>query len=161
MVTLWHATENPGLWGWAGLDPAQGSVSRNLCGTAPSAGRQAQGQRSCHNRNLQQWVVLGIIAPRSIQFSHLVVSNSLRSHGLQHTRPPCPCHQLPEFTPTHVHQVGDAIQPSHPLSAPFPPAFYLSQHEGLFQWVSSLHQMAKVLEFQLPSSSVFALLFLI
>ena len=58
-------------------------------------------------------------------------------------------HQLPEFTQTHVHWVGDAIQLSHPLSSPSPPAFNLSQHQGLFQWVSSLYQVAKVLEFQL------------
>ena len=58
-------------------------------------------------------------------------------------------HQLPEFTQTHVHWVGDAIQPSHPLSSPSPPTFNLSQHQGLFQWVSSSHQVAKVLEFQL------------
>ena len=49
-------------------------------------------------------------------------------------------HQLPEFTQTHVHWVGSAIQPSHPLSSPSPHAFSLSQHQGLFQWVSSLHQ---------------------
>ena len=58
-------------------------------------------------------------------------------------------HQLLEFTRTHVRQVGDAIQPSHPLSSPSPPALNLSQHEGLFQWVSSSHEVAKVLEFQL------------
>ena len=58
-------------------------------------------------------------------------------------------HQLPELTQTHVHWVGDAIQPSHPLSSPSPPALNLSQHHGLFKWVSSLHQVAKVLEFQL------------
>ena len=58
-------------------------------------------------------------------------------------------HQLPEFTQTHVHQVSDAIQLSHPLSSPSPPALNLSQHQGLFQRVSSLHQVAKVLEFQL------------
>ena len=62
-------------------------------------------------------------------------------------------HQLPEFTQTHVHQVGDAIQSSHPLSSPSPPAFNLSQHQGLFQWVSSSHQVAKVLEFQLQHQS--------
>ena len=56
--------------------------------------------------------------------------------------------QLPEFTQTHVHWVGECIQPSHPLSAPSPHAFNLSQHQGLFQWVSSSHQVAKVLEFQ-------------
>ena len=58
-------------------------------------------------------------------------------------------HQLPEFTQTHVHWVGDAIQPSHPLSSPSPPALTLSQHQGLFKWVNSSHQVAKVLEFQL------------
>ena len=61
-------------------------------------------------------------------------------------------HQLLEFTQTHVHWVGDAIQPSHPLLSPSPPAFNLSQHRGLFQWVSSLHQVAKVMEFQLQIS---------
>ena len=58
-------------------------------------------------------------------------------------------HQLPEFTQTRVRWVSDAIQPSHPLSSPSPPAFNLSQQQGLLQWVSSLHQVAKVLEFQL------------
>ena len=62
-------------------------------------------------------------------------------------------HQLPEFTQTHVHWVSDAIQPSHPLSSPSPPAFNLSQHQGLVKWVSSLHQVAKVLEFQLQHQS--------
>ena len=57
-------------------------------------------------------------------------------------------HQLLELTQTHVHRVGDAIQPSHPLLLPSPPAFNLSQHQGLFQWVSSSHQVATVLEFQ-------------
>ena len=55
-------------------------------------------------------------------------------------------HQLPEFTQTHVHRVSDAIQPSHPLSSPSPPIFSLSQHQGLFQGVSSSHQEAKVLK---------------
>ena len=58
-------------------------------------------------------------------------------------------HQLSELAQTHVRRVGDAIQPSHPLSSPCPPAFNLSQHQGLFKWVSFLHQVAKVLEFQL------------
>ena len=62
-------------------------------------------------------------------------------------------HQLPESTQTHVHWVGDAIQPSHPLSSPSPPAFNLSQHQGLFLWVSSSHQVAKVLELQLQHQS--------
>ena len=58
-------------------------------------------------------------------------------------------HQLPEFTQTHVHWVGDAISPSNPLSPPSPPAFNLSQHQGLFKWVSFSHLLAEVLEFQL------------
>ena len=62
-------------------------------------------------------------------------------------------HQLPEFIQTHVHWDGDAIQPSHPLSSPCPPTFKLSQYQGLFQWVSSSHQVAKVLEFQLQHQS--------
>ena len=77
----------------------------------------------------------------SIQFSRSVVSNS----GLQHTRLPIH-HQLLELAQTHGHWVIQAIQPSHPLSSPFPPAFptfNLAQHQGLSQWVSSLHQVAK------------------
>ena len=61
-------------------------------------------------------------------------------------------HQLLELIQTHVHRVGDAIQPSHPLSSPSP-AFNLSQYQDLFQWVSCLHQVAKVLEFQLQHQS--------
>ena len=62
-------------------------------------------------------------------------------------------HQLLELAQTHVHQVGEAIQPSHPLSSPSPPAFNLPQHQGLFQWVSSSHQVAKVLEYHLQHQS--------
>ena len=57
-------------------------------------------------------------------------------------------HQLPKLAQTHVHQVSDAIQPSHPLSSPSPPAFNLSQHHSLFQWVSSLHQVAKIWKYK-------------
>ena len=62
-------------------------------------------------------------------------------------------HQLPELAQTHVCQVGDAIQPSNPLSSPSPPAFSLSPNQGLFQWVSSSHQVSKVLELQLQHQS--------
>ena len=72
---------------------------------------------------------------------------------MNHSMPRFPIHhQLLESTQTHVHRVGDAIQPSHPLSSPSLPIFNLSQHQGLFKWVSSLHQVAKVLEFQLHIS---------
>ena len=70
-----------------------------------------------------------------------------------HMRTLCPPHQLLELTQTHVHWVGDAIQPSQPPSSPSPPALNLSQHQGLFQWVSSSHEVAKVLEFQLQHQS--------
>ena len=63
-------------------------------------------------------------------------------------------HQLPEFTQSHVHRVSDTIQPSHPLSSPSPPAPNPSQHQSLFQWVSSSHGVAKVLEFQLQHHSL-------
>ena len=62
-------------------------------------------------------------------------------------------HQLPGLAQTHVHLVNDTIQPSHPLSSPSPPAFNLAQHQSLLQWVSSLHQVARVLEFQLQHQS--------
>ena len=84
----------------------------------------------------------------SVQFSPSVVSNSLWPHELLHTRPPCPSPTPGAYT-SHVHWASDAIQPSHPLSSPSPPAPNPSQHQSLFQWVNSLHEVAKVLEFQL------------
>ena len=63
-------------------------------------------------------------------------------------------HHLPELTQTHVHWVGDAIQPSHPLSSPSPPALNPSQHQSLLQWVNSSHELAKFLEFQLQHHSL-------
>ena len=74
---------------------------------------------------------------------------------MNHSTPGLPVHhQLLESTQTHVHRVGDAIQSSHPLSSPSLPALNLSQHQGLFKWVNSLHQVAKVLEFQLQHQSL-------
>ena len=87
-----------------------------------------------------------------VQFSRSVVSDSLQHHGLQHTGF-LVLHQVLELAQNHVPQVGDAIQPSHPLSSPSPPAFTLCQHQGLFQGVSSSHQVAKVLEFQVQHPS--------
>ena len=75
-----------------------------------------------------------------VLFSHSVVSNSLWP-------------RLPEFAQTHVYQVGDASQPCYPLSSHSPPAFNLPQHWSIFQWVSSSHQVAKVLEFQFQDQS--------
>ena len=95
------------------------------------------------------------------ELSYNVIDSSIQS--LRHVRlwDPMNCstpgfpvhHQLPELAQTHIHWVSDAIQPSHPQSSPSPPAFNLSQHQGLFKWVSSLHQVVKVLELQLQHQS--------
>ena len=87
----------------------------------------------------------------SIKFSHSVVSDFLRPHGLQHTRLPCPS-PTPEACSNLCASIN-AMQPSHPLFSPFPPAFNLSQHQSPFQWISSSHQVAKVLELQLQHQS--------
>ena len=83
-----------------------------------------------------------------LQFSSVAQSCPTLCSPMDCNMPGLPVHhQLLEFTQTYVHWVGDAIQPSHSLSSPSPPAFNLSQHQGLFQWVRSSHQVAKVLEF--------------
>ena len=89
----------------------------------------------------------------------LIVSDSLRPHGLQRTRLPCPSPTPRAYLSSSLHHwVSDAIQPSHPLTSPSPPAFNLAQHQALFQWVSSSHQVTKVLEFQFQHQS-FQLIF--
>ena len=92
------------------------------------------------------------IPSSSVQFGHSVVSDSLWPHRLQHARPPCPS-PSPGVYPDLCPLSRDAIQISHPLSSPSPPASNLSQHQGLFQWVSFLHQLAKALGFQLQHQS--------
>ena len=90
----------------------------------------------------------------SVRFSSIAQSCLTLCNPMDCSTPGFPVHhQLRELAQTHVRQVGDAIQPSHPLSSPSPPAFNLSQHHGLLQGVSSSHQMAKVLEFQLQHQS--------
>ena len=86
----------------------------------------------------------------SVQFSSVAQSCPTLCDPMNRSMPGFPVHhQLPEFTQTHVHRVSDAIQPSHSLLSPSPPAHNPSQHEGLFQWVNSSHEVAKVLEFKL------------
>ena len=86
----------------------------------------------------------------SVQFSSVAQSCPTLCNPMNCSTPGLPVHhQLPEFTQTHVHRVGDAIQPCHPLSSPSPPAPNPSQHQSLFQWVNSSHEVAKVLDFQL------------
>ena len=90
----------------------------------------------------------------SVQFSLVAQSCPTLCDTTNCSTPGLPVyHQLLELTQTHVHWVSDAIHPSHPLSFPSPPAFNLSQHHSLLKWVSSLHQVAKVLEFQLQHQS--------
>ena len=90
----------------------------------------------------------------SVQFSSLAQLCPTLCNPMKCSTPGLPVHyQLPESTQTHVHWVGDAIQPSHPLLSSSPPALNLSQHQVLFKWVSSSHQVAKVLEFQLQHQS--------
>ena len=92
------------------------------------------------------------LQPR-IQFSSVAQSCPTLCDPMNRSTPGVPVyHQLVEFTQTHVHRVG-AIQPSHPLSSSSPPAPNPSQHQGLFQWVNSSHEVAKVLEFQLQHQS--------
>ena len=89
-----------------------------------------------------------------IQFSSVAQLCPTLCNPVDCSTPDLPVHhQLLEFTQTHVHWLGDAIHPSHPLSSPSPPTLNLSQHQGLFQWVSSSHQVAKVLELQLQHQS--------
>ena len=112
-----------------------------------------------------QWILLfKINIPRTFShFSAKRFSSFSSVQSLSHVRlcdtmncstPGLPDHhQLLESTQTHVHLVGDAIQPFHPLSYPSPSALNLSQHQGLFKWVSSLQKVAKVLELQLQHQS--------
>ena len=86
----------------------------------------------------------------SVQFSSVAQSCPTLCDPMNRSTPGLPVqHQLLEFTQTHVHRVRDAIQPSQPWSSPSPPAPNPSQHQSLFQWVNSLHEVAKVLEFHL------------
>ena len=95
------------------------------------------------------WATREALEDYLVQFSSVAQSCPTLCHPLDYSTPGLPVdHQLLEFTQTHVRWVGDAIQPSHPLSSPSPPAFNLSQDQDLFQWVSSSHRVAKVLEFQ-------------
>ena len=90
----------------------------------------------------------------SVQFSSVGQSCPTLCDTMNHSTPSFPVHhQFPEYTQTHVHRVCDAIQPSYTLSSPFPPALNLSQHHGLFKWISSSHKVAKVLEYQLQHQS--------
>ena len=104
--------------------------------------------------NMQKTKIMAFSPISSVQFSSVAQLCPTLCDPTYCSTPGLPVHhQLPEFTQTHVHWVGDAIQPSHPLSPPSPPALNLSQPQGLFQWVNSSHQVAKVFEFQLQQQN--------
>ena len=140
--------------GWIRL-PMQGTRVQYLVGSLRS--RRVQGDRPmyCNSRKPEcchegpaQPKLKGKKRIGSVQ-SCLILFDPMNG-----STPGFPVHQqLTELAQTHVHWVGDAIQPSHPLTSPSLPAFNLSQHQGLFQWVSSLHQVAKGLELQLQHQS--------
>ena len=95
------------------------------------------------------FIIFSFLHSYSLQFSS-VQSRLTLCDPMNHSTPGLPVHhQLPEFTQTHVHQVGDVIQPSHPVASPSSPAPNPSQYQSLFQWVNSSHEVAKLLEFQL------------
>ena len=99
--------------------------------------------------SLYYWETSILSIRLSVQFSSVAQSCLTLCNPMNRSMPGLPVHhQLPESTQNHVHWVSDAIQLSHPLSSPSSPALNLSQHQGLFKWVSSSHEVAKILEFQ-------------
>ena len=102
------------------------------------------------HQGLCKWASSSHQVSSSVQFSSVAKSCLTLCYPKNCSTPGLPVHHhFPEFTQTHVHRVGDAIQPSHPRSSPSPPAPNPSRHQGLFQWVNSSHEVAKLLEFQL------------
>jgi len=103
----------------------------------------------------QDWAQVTLESlPYYVHFSSVTQSCPTLCDPMNCSTPSLPVHhQLLKFIQTHVHWVSDAIQPFHPLSSPSPPALNLSQHQSLFKWVSSSHQVAKILEFQLQHQS--------
>ena len=155
-----RATQNSGvrqveLWmplTWphppSSLDGEESTCNAGDLGSIPVSGRYpAEG-----NANPPQYSYLKNSVDRgaSVQFSSFAQSCPTLCDPMNRSTPGLPVHhELPEFTQTHVHRVSDAIQLSHSLSSPSPPAPNPSQHQTLFQWVNSSHEVAKVLEFQL------------
>ena len=119
-----------------------------VCFSATPAGRPTLSFPLCVHS------LFSMSVSHSVQFSSVTQSCPTLCDPMNRSTPGLPVHhQLPESTQTHVHWVGDAIQPSHPLSSPSLPDLNLSQHHSLLKWVSSLQKVAKVLEFQLQHKS--------
>ena len=144
---LWAGGSRGWTWEAPGRTGAVGAWVA-VCALQAAGGAWEQRRGSATPQGWEQGVwPLGILVVQSL-------SRVRRCDPTDCSTPSLPVHhQLLELTQTHVHWVSDAIQPSHPLSSPSPPALNLSQHQGLFQWVSSSHQVAKVLELQLQHQS--------
>ena len=141
------------FWGALGtLTPAN---REEILPVVSMAGTLQSPARTQWHKTSWVYIMYSLVSPLSIVFSSVVIQSCpTLCDPMNHSMPGLPVHhQLPRFTQTHVHQVSDAIQPSHPLSSPSPPAPNPSQHQVLFQWVSSSHEVAKVLEFQLQHQS--------
>ena len=137
----WHCCEFPGhfFFFFFACHIYLEKDGREVCYMEPSIGTTKNPQEFCSF---------------SVQFSSVTQSCLTLCNPMDCSMPDFAVgHQLPELTQTHVHWVGDAIQPSHPLSSPSPTTLNLSQHQGLFKWVSSSHQVAKGLELQLQHQS--------
>ena len=136
------------------LLPGKSQGQRNLVGYGPEGHKELDTtevtEHTCTHIYVCVYVCVRVCVYQFSSVSRSVVSDSLQPHRLQHSRPPCPS-PTPGAHSYSFHQVSDAIQPSHPLLSPSPPTFNLSQHQGLFQWVSSSRQVAKVMELQLHS----------
>ena len=158
----WVAISFSNAWKWK---VKVKSLSRvGLLATSWTAAHQAPPSTGFSRQEYWSWVPLFNPVFLRLNMKHLKIPNEQSISSVNWVTQSCPTlcdpmnhstpglpvhHQLPEFTQTHVHQISDAIQPSHPPSSPSPPALNPSQHQSLFQWVSSSHEVAKVLEFQL------------
>ena len=113
-----------------------------------------ESERASLKLNIKKTKIMASGPICSFQFSSVTQSCLTLCNPMGCSTPGLPVHlHLPQLTEINVHWVGDAIQPSHFLSSPSPPAFNLPQHQGFFQWVSSSHQMAKILELELQHQS--------
>ena len=143
-IWTWDQESKRSLPGWNQMGPSK--VQKPLC--APHflfVGK-------CFSLLGLPWVPKRRLS--SVQFSSVTQLCLTPWDPMNRSTPGLPVHhRFPEFTQTHAHQVSDAIQPSHPLSSPSLPAPNPSQHQGLYQWVNSSHEVAKGLEFQLQHQS--------
>ena len=152
-ITIERKTECKGQNGTFSLGQSTSCLGLHQAVSSPtnlaaafSAARSGEAQRKEDFYSSEQLPSLQILA--FSQFSSVAQSCPTLCDPMNRSTPGLPVHhQLLEFTQTHVHWISDAIQPSHPLLSPSPPAPNPSQHQSLFQWVNSSHEVAKVLEF--------------